>query len=90
MLMMTNVKPIRIAAPFTGWAAPLDEVPDPVFSERMMGDAIAHDPLEGPLHAPCEARVIAVAPPAHCVTLALGTGGELLSHVGSDTVALAG
>jgi len=90
MLMMTNVKPIRIAAPFTGWAAPLDEVPDPVFSERMMGDGIAIDPLDGTLHAPCEARVIAVAPTGHSVTLALANGAELLIHIGLETVALQG
>ena len=51
---------IVLGAPLAGWAAPLDEVPDPVFAERMMGDGLAIDPLEGMLVAPCDGEVIAV------------------------------
>lgn len=81
---------IALHAPMAGWAMALDEVPDPVFAERMMGDGFAIDPLDGVVRAPCDAIVIAVAPTRHSVTLRLANGAELLIHVGLDTVALAG
>ncbi|RJF85977.1 phosphoenolpyruvate--protein phosphotransferase [Sphingomonas cavernae] len=81
---------VRVAAPFAGWAAPLDEVPDPVFAERMMGDGVAIDPLDAVLRAPADAEVIAVAPTGHSVTLRLANGAELLIHIGLETVGLGG
>lgn len=81
---------VRLGAPMAGWAMPLDDVPDPVFAERMMGDGLAIDPLDGTVRAPCDATVVAVAPTRHSVTLRLANGAELLIHVGLDTVALAG
>ena len=47
-----------LLAPMDGWAAPLAEVPDPVFAERMMGDGLAIDPIGQVLHAPCDGEVI--------------------------------
>ena len=73
-----------------GWAAPLDEVPDPVFAERMMGEGLAIDPVEGVLRAPCDAEVIAVPETRHAVTLRLDNGAELLIHIGLETVGLGG
>ena len=35
---------LQILAPFDGWCSILDEVPDPVFSGRMLGDGLAIDP----------------------------------------------
>lgn len=81
---------VTIGAPIGGWAMPLDEVPDPVFAGRMMGDGIAIDPLDDTVRAPCDAVVSAVAPTGHSVTLLLENGAELLIHVGIDTVALRG
>ena len=80
---------IRLGAPLAGWVCGLDEVPDPVFAGRMMGDGIAIDPVEGMVHAPCDAVVIAVAPTLHSVTLRVGSA-ELLIHVGLETVGLNG
>jgi phosphoenolpyruvate-protein phosphotransferase len=69
---------------------PLDEVPDPVFADRMLGDGLAIDPTSGVLHAPCAGEVIAVAPTGHAVTLRTDHGAEILMHAGVDTVALQG
>lgn len=38
---------VEVLAPFSGRVLPLEEVPDPVFSERMLGDGLALDPVEG-------------------------------------------
>ena len=81
---------IALLAPFAGWLAPLDEVPDPVFAERMMGDGFAIDPIEGLLRAPADGTVLSIPASAHAVTLRLENGAELLLHIGLETVALAG
>lgn len=81
---------VPLHAPISGWAMPLAEVPDPVFAERMMGDGVAIDPLDGILRAPCDADVVGVAAPGHSVTLELVNGAQILIHLGLETVALAG
>ncbi len=81
---------VTLVAPFAGWLTPLDEVPDPVFAERMMGDGVAIDPVEPVLRAPAEGTIIAIPETAHAVTLRLENGSEILIHVGLETVALGG
>ena len=79
-----------LLAPLKGWIASLDEVPDPVFAERMLGDGVAIDPTGSILHAPCDAEVVSVAPTAHAVTLRADNGAQILLHIGLETVALDG
>lgn len=79
-----------LASPLDGWAAPLSEVPDPVFAEKMLGDGVAIEPTAGLLHAPCDGKVIAIHGARHAVTLQTAGGIEILMHVGLDTVALGG
>ncbi len=77
-----------LVAPMQGWVAPLDEVPDPVFSDRILGDGVAIDPVGSTLHAPCDGVVVSSA--KHAVTLRAANGAEILIHVGLETVALGG
>ena len=49
---------IPILAPFDGWGTGLEEVPDPVFSGRMLGDGVAIDPVSGIVLAPCAGEVV--------------------------------
>jgi len=79
-----------LSSPLKGWIAPLDETPDAVFAERMLGDGLAIDPLGSTLHAPCDGRVIAVHATRHAVTLRADNGAEILMHVGLETVGLGG
>lgn len=79
-----------LTAPLKGWIAPLDETPDAVFAERMLGDGLAIDPLDSTLHAPCDAVVTTVHRARHAVTLRAANGAEILIHVGLETVALNG
>lgn len=85
-----NADTITLVAPFAGWFAPLEAVPDAVFAERMMGDGFAIDPVENVLRAPAACEVLSVPATAHAVTLRLDNGAELLLHIGLDTVALGG
>ncbi len=81
---------VVLLAPFAGWVTPLDEVPDAVFAERMIGEGVAVDPTEPMLRAPADATVIAIPDTAHAVTLRLSNGAEVLIHIGLETVALKG
>jgi phosphoenolpyruvate-protein phosphotransferase len=84
------VSNLVLCSPLKGWIAPLEETPDAVFAERMLGDGLAIDPLGSTLHAPCDARVIAVHGTRHAVTLRADNGAEILMHVGLETVGLGG
>lgn len=81
---------VVLAAPISGWLTSVREVPDPVFSEEMMGIGLAIDPTDGRVVAPCAAEVLQVAPAKHSVTLKTAEGAELLIHIGLETVALEG
>lgn len=81
---------VLLTAPFAGWLSNLDEVADPVFAGRMMGDGWAIDPTEGLLRAPADGEIVGLPASTHAVTLRLTNGAELLIHVGLDTVALQG
>jgi len=79
-----------ILAPFAGWCAPLDEVPDAAFAKAMLGDGVAIDPVSPDLRAPCDAEIISVAAARHALALRSAAGAEILLHVGIDTVTLGG
>ncbi|RJS24930.1 phosphoenolpyruvate--protein phosphotransferase [Corallococcus sp. H22C18031201] len=81
---------LRLGAPVSGWAARLEEVPDPAFAQRLIGDGVAVDPTSSELRAPCDGVVVSVHASRHACTLRAPTGAEILLHIGIDTVALRG
>ena len=81
---------MKLAAPVSGWLMPLDEVPDPAFAGRMVGDGAAIDPTESILCAPCDGVVTMLAETRHALTLRADCGAEILLHAGIDTVGLGG
>lgn len=81
---------LTLHSPLQGWCAPIDETPDEVFAQRLLGDGVAIDPTGDTLHAPCDGEVISVATSKHAVALRAENGAEILLHVGIDTVALGG
>ena len=81
---------LTLYAPMEGDIIPLEEVTDPVFSEKMMGDGIAIMPTDGTVVAPVDGTIIQVAPTKHAIGIRSGDGAEILIHVGLDTVELAG
>ena len=78
-----------IYAPIDGELISLTHVPDPVFSERMLGDGIAIDPIGDTIVAPFDGEIINFNPALHAFTIAKD-GVELLIHVGVETVMLNG
>jgi multiphosphoryl transfer protein len=85
-----SIATLVLVAPLDGWAAPLAEVPDPVFADRMMGDGVAIDPTASLLSAPCDGEVMLLHAARHAITLRAANGAEILMHIGLDTVALGG
>ena len=81
---------LELLAPVSGPLLPLEQVPDPVFAEKMVGDGVSIDPVTSQLLAPCDAEVLTVHPSGHAITLRTPTNVELILHIGLDTVALRG
>ena len=80
----------EIAAPVAGQAVPITDVPDPTFSEEILGKGIAVIPTEGKVYAPCDATVDMMFETGHAVSLVASFGAEILIHVGLETVNLKG
>ena len=80
----------KILSPMTGEAVGLGEVPDPVFSRKIVGDGMAVIPSEGKLLSPVDGEIISVADTKHAYGLRTAEGLELLIHVGLETVHLNG
>jgi phosphocarrier protein FPr/phosphocarrier protein len=79
---------VAVLAPMAGWVCPLAEVPDPVFADKILGDGIAIDPVDGRVVAPCDGIIATLA--SHAFTIRHASGLEILTHVGLETVALKG
>lgn len=79
-----------IYAPLKGRAVPLDEVPDQVFSDKLMGDGLAIYPANGEVVAPFDGTVELVFPTKHAIGLKSESGVEVLIHFGLETVGLQG
>nr|WP_308416494.1 glucose PTS transporter subunit IIA [Priestia megaterium] len=76
--------------PFDGYVMPLEDVPDAVFSSKMMGDGFAIEPTNNTLVSPINGEVVSIFPTKHAIGLKTDEGLEILIHVGIETVALKG
>ncbi len=81
---------LAVRSPLAGWCDHLEDLPDPVFSGRVLGDGVSIDPTVGELVAPFDGQVLNVPDSRHALNLRADNGAELLLHVGIDTVTLAG
>ena len=68
----------------------LEQVKDPVFSQKMMGDGFAVEPANGNIVSPVSGTVSSVFPTKHALGLVTEAGLEVLVHIGLDTVSLEG
>ena len=80
----------EIKSPVKGKVIPLAEVADETFASEMLGTTVAVEPEDGKIVAPCDAEVLNVFDTGHAVCLTTQSGGELLIHVGIDTVKMEG
>ncbi len=83
-------EPVVLYAPVTGTSVALENVPDQVFAQKMMGDGIAFMPETDTICAPCNGKITMVAHTLHAVGITADNGAEILIHIGLDTVSLNG
>ncbi|WP_422134688.1 PTS glucose transporter subunit IIA [Endozoicomonas sp. ALD040] len=79
-----------IRAPLTGDIVPIEEVPDPVFADKVVGDGIAINPTGKVMVAPCDGEIGKIFETNHAFSMETPTGVELFVHFGIDTVELKG
>ncbi|WP_018393474.1 PTS system trehalose-specific EIIBC component [Bacillus sp. 37MA] len=79
-----------IFAPLSGKVTPIENVPDPTFSGKMMGDGLAIEPTDGKVVSPVDGEVILTFPTKHAVGVKSKSGIELLIHIGLETVNMNG
>lgn len=83
-------KIVELTSPMTGKIIPIEEVPDKVFSDKMVGDGVAIEPVDGEIVSPIDGKVATIFPTNHAIGLITKEGLEILIHIGLDTVELNG
>lgn len=79
-----------IVSPMRGRVIPLENVPDSVFSDRILGDGCAIEPTDGAVYSPVNGTVTSIADSLHAYGFLSEDGQEVLVHVGIETVSLKG
>ena len=87
---MSSTETLHVFAPMTGETVALEQVPDAVFSEKVLGDGLGLIPADGKVYSPVDGEVASVAETLHAYGFSSDDGLEVLVHVGLDTVALKG
>lgn len=85
-----NIEKIVIGSPTEGKVVPMEEIPDPVFSQGVLGACCGVMPEEGKVFAPINGEIVQVSDTKHAVGIAGANGLELIIHVGIDTVDMEG
>lgn len=80
----------NVISPLNGRTVPIEQVPDPVFSEKILGDGCAVIPKDGKIYSPVNGVVSSVAETFHAYGFTSDDGLEILVHFGLETVALQG
>lgn len=86
----TGVNDEVLCAPVKGKIIPIEEVSDPTFAEKILGDGAGIIPATGLIVSPADAVVDTVFDTNHAISLVTAGGAELLIHIGIDTVKLGG
>lgn len=79
-----------IMIPVTGRLLRLEEVPDPIFSMKLIGDGFAIDPKENILISPIKGQVLTLSKTSHSITIRGIDGIDIFIHIGIDSVNLSG
>lgn len=81
---------LAILAPLTGRLVKVEQVPDPTFSQKFLGDGFAIDPVDGLVVSPVDGTVTQLFRTNHAIGITTDEGFEVLIHIGLDTVKMNG
>lgn len=81
---------IDVFAPVAGRLKKIEDVPDPVFAQKVLGDGFAVEPTDGRFVAPVAGELVLLADTLHAYAIRSDEGLEVLVHIGIDTVKLKG
>ena len=82
---------VELSAYLSGKVVPITEVPDQVFSQKVLGDGLAIEPTDSVLLAPADGEITVVNEGTyHACGILLDNGAEILLHIGLDTVGMNG
>ena len=87
---MVTSPQVELLAPLSGVLMALDNVPDPVFASRLIGDGLCIDPTSQVLCAPLAGVVSNLQHTGHAISITAADGVQVLLHIGLDTVNLGG
>lgn len=80
----------EIVIPITGRLLPINEVPDPIFSEKMVGDGFAIEPVKEEICSPINGRITQIYSNQDAITLKTDSDRNVILHIGVDTSNLKG
>lgn len=83
-------KSVILKSPVVGRCFDISEIPDEVFSSKMLGNGIGFESTDGVLYAPVDGEILQVFPTKHALILKSKEGIEILLHIGIDTVNMKG
>ena len=87
---MSRMFRMLILSPLDGRVIPLEEVPDEVFAEKVLGDGAAVIPENGNIYSPIDGEIVAIPESLHAYGIRSDAGIEMIVHFGLETVNLKG
>ena len=79
-----------IMMPVTGKLLRLEEVPDPIFSMKLIGDGFAIDPKKNILISPIKGMILTISKTSYSITIRGLDGFDIFIHIGIDSINLNG
>ncbi|APC40220.1 PTS sugar transporter subunit IIA [Clostridium estertheticum] len=83
-------KSIILKSPIVGRCFDMSEMPDEMFSKKLLGDGVGFESTDGILYAPVDGEILQVFPTKHALILRTEEGIEILLHIGIDTLQMKG
>lgn len=90
MFFKKKSKELEIYTCVQGEVLPIENVPDSVFAEKILGDGIAINPSNGEIISPIDGEITMIQDSLHAIGIKVDDGIEILIHIGLETVELNG
>ncbi len=89
-VMRKDIHAILFYSPVQGKMIPLEDVPDPIYANKIVGQGVAFLPTKGECVSPIEGEIVYVFPTGHALGIRTKEGLEILLHIGIDSMHMHG